>query len=142
MSLECIKTLVNELTTLHVTRGVQPSDLVDNMFEDAYVESSFRKTLGGMVFEIAFQEIDEDEHPTKVTMRYTYDQNRHLTLVEQKVAAKKFSTQWDRASSIQERVERLETLLTEKLPRHKVAAILSSIPKDFVDMFPRLKLVA
>lgn len=142
MSLESIKTLVNELTTLHVTRGIQPSDLIDNVFDDVYVESSFRKKPEGMIFEITFLEVNEDEPPTKVTMRYTYDLNRHLMLVEQKVAAKKFITQWDRTSSIQERIEKLEALLTKKLPRYKISAILSTMPKDFIKAFPRLTLVA
>lgn len=142
MSLESIKSLVDELTTLHISRGVQPSDLIDNLFEDAYVESAARKLSGGTVFEITFLESDEDERPAKVTMRYTYDNNRYLVLIEQKVAAKKYATQWDRGASVRQRVEELEAMLTANLPREKVAAILSTIPDDFIAMFPRLKLVA
>lgn len=142
MSLESIKTLVDELTTLHVTRGVQPSDLVDNLFEADYVESSARKTPLGMVFEITFLEPDEDGAPSKVTMRYTYDCNRHLTLIEQKVAAKRFSIQWDRAQAVQERIGKLEILLAEKLPQEKVAMILSTMPQEYRALAPRLQLVA
>ena len=69
MSLETIKTLVDELTTLHVTRGVQPSDLIDNLYEDDYVESSARKTSDGLIFEITYQEADEEGTLAKVTMR-------------------------------------------------------------------------
>jgi len=142
MSLESIKTLVDELTTLHVTRGVQPSDLIDNLFEADYVESSARKTPLGMVFEITFLESDEDGAPSKVTMRYTYDRERHLTLVEQKVAAKRFSIQWDRAQAVQERIGKLEILLAERLPQEKVAMILSTMPQEYMALAPRLQLVA
>lgn len=142
MSLESIKSLVDELTALHIGRGVQPSELIDNMFEDAYVESATRKTSSGMVFEITFLESDEDERPVKVTMRYTYDCDRYLVLIEQKVAAKRFTVQWDRTTSVRKRVEALEALLLENLPQEKVASILSTIPADFVTMFPRLRLVA
>lgn len=142
MSLESIKLLVDELTTLRVTRGVQPSDLIDNMFEDAYVESTARKTSAGMVFDLTFLEADDDGTSSKVTMRYTYDLHRHLTLVEQKVSAKKFSVQWARAQAVQERVEKLEVLLAAKLPEDQVALILSTIPKDYMKLIQQLRLVA
>ncbi|MNZ94486.1 hypothetical protein D3C78_1135970 [compost metagenome] len=142
MSLESIKLLVDELSTLHVTRGVQPSELIDNLFEDDYVESSARKTSQGLVFELTFLEADDDGSSSKVTMRYTYDRSRHLVLVEQKVAAKRFSIQWDRARAVQERLGRLEALLADQLPREKVAAILSSMPQDYLALAPRLQLVA
>lgn len=141
MSLESIKLLVDELTTLHISRGVQPSDLIDNLFEDVYVESASRKTSNGVIFEITFLETDEDDCPVKVAMRYTYDSSRNLVLIEQKVA-KKYAIQWDRAASIRQRVERLEAMLTTSLPQEKVTAILSTIPDDFLAIFPRLKLVA
>ncbi|CAB5592102.1 hypothetical protein N5D79_17165 [Pseudomonas sp. GD03817] len=142
MSLETIKTLVDELTTLHVTRGVQPSELVDNLFEDDYVESSARKTSAGLIFELTFTESVEEELSSKVTMRYTYDHNRHLVLVEQKVAAKRFSVQWDRARAVQERIEKLEALLSGRLPEAQVARILATMPKDYLALAPRLQLVA
>ncbi|WP_085706610.1 hypothetical protein [Pseudomonas sp. B35(2017)] len=142
MSLESIKMLVDELSTLHVTRGVQPSELIDNLFEDDYVESSARKTSQGLVFELTFQEADDDGSSSKVTMRYTYDLSRHLVRVEQKVAAKRFSIQWDRARAVQERLGKLEALLTERLPQEKVAAILSTMPQDYLALAPRLQLVA
>lgn len=142
MSLESIKILVDELSTLHVTRGVQPSELIDNLFENDYVESSARKTSQGLVFELTFSEQDEDGSSSKVTMRYTYDRSRYLVLVEQKVAAKRFSIQWDRACAVQERLGKLEAQLTDQLPREKVAAILSTMPQDYLALAPQLRLVA
>ncbi|HFL7943247.1 TPA: hypothetical protein ACG5DM_006401 [Pseudomonas putida] len=142
MSLETIKTLVDELTTLHVTRGVQPSDLIDNLFEDDYVESSARKTSDGLIFEITYQEADEEGTLAKVTMRYTYDRSRHLVLVEQKLTAKRFSIQWDRTQAVQERIAKLESILSSKLPHAKIAQILATIPKDYLALAPRLQLVA
>lgn len=142
MSLESIKMLVDELSTLHATRGVQPSELIDNLFEDDYVESSARKNSQGIVFELNFLEPDDNGLPSKVGMRYTYDWSRNLVLVEQKVAAKRFSIQWDRAYAVQERLGKIEALLGDELPREKVAAILSTIPKDYLVLAPRLQLVA
>lgn len=142
MSLESIKLLVDELSTLHVSRGVQPSELIDNLFEDDYIESSARKTSQGLVFELTFQEADDDGARSKVTMRYTYDLSRHLVLVEQKVAAKRFSIQWDRARAVQERLGKLDALLAERLPQERVAAILSTMPQDYLALAPRLQLVA
>jgi len=142
MSLDSIKILVDELSTLHVTRGVQPSELIDNLFEENYVESSARKTPQGLVFELTFLEADDEGSSSKVTMRYTYDLNRHLVLVEQKVAAKRFAIQWDRPRAVQERLAKLEALLSNRLPQESVAAILSTMPQDYLAIAPRLQLVA
>jgi hypothetical protein len=142
MSLESIKMLVDELSILHVTRGVQPNELIDNLFEDDYVESSARKTSQGLVFELTFQEADDDGSSSKVTMRYTYDRRRHLVLVEQKVAAKRFNVQWDRTRAVQERLGKLEALLADQLPRESIATILSTMPQDYLALAPRLQLVA
>ncbi|SFX87394.1 hypothetical protein SAMN03159390_02881 [Pseudomonas sp. NFACC49-2] len=142
MSLESIKMLVDELSILHVTRGVQPNELIDNLFEDDYVESSARKTSQGLVFELTFQEADDDGSSSKVTMRYTYDRGRHLVLVEQKVAAKRFNVQWDRTRAVQERLGKLEALLADQLPRESIATILSTMPQDYLALAPRLQLVA
>lgn len=142
MSLEIIKSLVDELTTLHITLGLQPSDLIENIFEDCYLESTSKKTADGVVFEITFQELDEDERPSNVTMRYTYNQDRYLVLIEQKVATKSFSVQWDRTSCIQSKIEKLEALLVVNLPKRQVAAIMSTMPKDFLQLSSKLQLVA
>lgn len=142
MSLEIIKTIVDDLVTLHITKGVQPADLADNIFEDSYLESSSYKTATGAVFEIAFQEVDEDNSPNKITMRYTYDHNRYLLLVEQKVANTRFKIQWDRAVCVQEKLGRLESLLTVELPKSQVATILATMPSDFLKLSPKLQLVA
>ncbi|MCO7556854.1 hypothetical protein [Metapseudomonas otitidis] len=142
MSLETIKILVDELSTLHVSRGVQPSELIDNLFENDYVGSSARKTSQGLVFELTFSELDEDGSLSNVTMRYTYDRSRFLVLVEQKVATKRFSIQWDRSYAILERLRKLEAQLTSLLPREKVAAILSTIPQDYLALAPQLRLAA
>lgn len=142
MSLDSIKILVDELSTLHVTRGVQPGELIDNLFDEDYVESSARKTPLGLVFELTFQEADDDGSSSKVTMRYTYDLSRHLVLVEQKVAAKRFAIQWDRTRAVQERLAKLEALLSNRLPQESVAAILSTMPQDYLAIAPRLRLIA
>lgn len=142
MSIETIKTLVDELTTLHITRGVQPGDLADNVFEDSYVTSSSCKTPTGAQFEMTFQEVDEDHQVSQVTMRYTYDQSRYLLLVEQRVSGKRFVVQWDRAVCIKEKVDQLEVLLNTELPKERVKSILATIPADFLKLFPKLQLVA
>jgi hypothetical protein len=82
-----------------------------------------------LVFELTFQEADDGGASNKVTMRYSYDLNRHLVLVEQKVAAKRFSVQWDRAIAVQERLGKLEALLSERLPQERSPRSFQPCPK-------------
>jgi hypothetical protein len=142
MSLKIIKSLVDELTALHNTLGVQPSELIDNIFEDCYLESTSKKTADGVVFEITFYEDDENDRPNNVTMRYTYNRSRYLVLIEQKIASKRFGVQWDRCSCIQSKLEKLESLLGPDLPKRQIAAIMATMPKDFLKLSPKLQLVA
>lgn len=63
-------------------------------------------------------------------------------LVEQKVSSKKFSVQWDRNSCIRGKIEKLEALLNAEPPSDQVAAILATMPSDFLKLLSRLQLVA
>lgn len=88
----------------------------------------------GVVFEITFQEVDEGERPSNVTMRHTYNQDRYLVLIEQKIATKRFSVQWDRSTWTQSKIEKLEALLVANLPKRQVAAIVATILKDLLQL--------
>ncbi|RQB69389.1 hypothetical protein IPC436_16200 [Pseudomonas aeruginosa] len=142
MSLKRIKSLVDELTTLHITKGVQPSDLADNIYDDIYLDSQSRRESGKIVFEISFLEAEDHTPPSKITMRYTYNLERYLMRIEQKISSRKFSIQWDRSHCIGEKLDQLDALLALELPREKVSKIISTLPNDFLKRSPRLKLVA
>ncbi|MDK2751708.1 MAG: hypothetical protein KYX60_13760 [Halomonas meridiana] len=58
------------------------------------------------------------------------------------MAAKRFAIQWDRTRAVQERLAKLEALLSNRLPQESVAAILSTMPQDYLAIAPRLQLVA
>ncbi|MDT3721527.1 hypothetical protein [Pseudomonas oryzihabitans] len=143
MSTLAIKAIIEELTTLHVVKGVQPSELVDSIFEENYLESSFQKTTKGYVFKLSFTEKEDlsDQYQV-IEMRYTYNKDRHLVLIQQKIGSKRLVTQWDRQVAIEERVSKLKTLLLESKSHQSVAKILATLPCEFSEIKTQLKLVA
>ncbi|KTS78962.1 hypothetical protein NS274_03615 [Pseudomonas oryzihabitans] len=143
MSRLAIKAIIEELTTLHVVKGVQPSELVDSIFEENYLESSFKKTAEGYVFKLSFREKEDlSDQYQMIEMRYTYNKDRHLVLIQQKLGSRRLVTQWDRQAAIEERVSKLKTLLLESKSHQSVAKILATLPSEFSEIKAQLKLVA
>ena len=100
-----IKSLIDELTATHLTPGVQPSEIADAVFEDNYKSIESENKNGIISMSVTFLDYD-DEGATPVIMRYTYNPDRVLMRVEQKVGKRPFKAQWDREQAI-------DTLLTE-----------------------------
>lgn len=143
MSRLAIKAIIEELTTLHVVKGVQPSELVDSIFEENYLESSFKKTAEGYVFKLSFREKEDlSDQYQMIEMRYTYNKDRHLVLIQQKLGSRRLVTQWDRQAAIEERVSKLKTLLLESKSHQSVSKILATLPSEFSEIKAQLKLVA
>ena len=86
---------IRSLLALRLSKGIQPSEMADAIFESDYEEINIEKAGGHVCMEVSFY--DED---AKHTMRYTYDQDRYILMVEQKVGGKDFCVQWDRSEVV------------------------------------------
>ncbi|TMP80577.1 hypothetical protein CWB73_11130 [Pseudoalteromonas phenolica] len=102
-----IEKLLNKLTATYLSKGVQPSDICDLLFEKDYVDFTLEKTNDAIVMSVSFVEVD-DESFVKQTMRYTYDIERNLQLIEQKSGRSRFKVQWSRHTALQEIITELK----------------------------------
>ena len=134
---------VQGLLDLHLTRGVQPSELADNLFDVEYTDYSLKKRGLTLILELSYQEELED-FSQNICMRYTYDMERYLVRIEQRVGSSKFSVQWCRSTAIAKAVADVTRYLTSAgLSAKAISAVLDTLPKDLISSIgERLKLVA
>ncbi|MDH0745258.1 hypothetical protein N5D61_02730 [Pseudomonas sp. GD03842] len=128
---EGVNIAVNALMALYVTKGVQPSELIDNIFDDEYrTVSSKRNSDQTVTFTLSY--IDQGaESIQTVESRYTYDADRILLLVEQKVGAGRYSTQWSRKEATARAIENLATALFEAgYSPERISSSLATLPVD------------
>jgi len=137
-----IKVLINKLTSIHLTPGVQPSEISDAIFEDEYKHIELKKKNGVVQMTVKFIDYDGNlEIP--VIMRYTYNLNKVLLLVEQKVDRCSFKVQWDRDKEIDSLLTEISRRLLELNNELEVDRVMNTIPKDLrTDMRNCLRLVA
>ncbi|WP_223466863.1 hypothetical protein [Pseudomonas sp. GL-RE-26] len=134
---------VQGLLDLHLTRGVQPSDLADNLFDVEYTDYSLKKRGSILILDLSYQEELEDSFQ-KICMRYTYSAERYLVKIEQRVGLSKFSVQWCRSIAIASAVADVTQCLSSAgLSGKAISKVLDTLPQDLIDSIgERLKLVA
>lgn len=134
---------IQNLLNLHLARGVQPSELVDNLFDSEYIDFSLKKKNSSLVLELSYVE-ELEECSQKIFMRYTYSAEKYLNRIEQKISSGKFSTQWCRNEEVTKAIAAIKNCLYQQgLSPESVNKILSTLPSDLVaSVGDRLKLVA
>ena len=137
-----IKELINKLTLIYLTPGVQPSEISDAIFEDEYKQIDLQKKNGEIKMSVTFLDYDR-EFPVTVVMRYTYNLNNILLLVEQKVDRCPFKVQWDRDKEIDSLLTEISRRLLELNNDLEVERVMNTIPDVLrTDMRNCLRLVA
>ncbi|WP_018694350.1 hypothetical protein [Algicola sagamiensis] len=128
---EEIQSLLDKLTATYLTKGVQPSEISDAIFEKSYQAIEVSKQEDLVYYDISFLEDDDDGLPPAIhKMRYIYNLERYLLRVEQKVGRKKYVQQWDREVSIKEMICSLSSLLLELNDEGAVNCFIKTLPDD------------
>lgn len=129
-----MRNIMNEaiqgLLSLHLTKGVQPSDLSDNLFDTEYTDLNLKKKNGLLILDLSYME-ETDESPQKVSMRYTYNSDRYLLLIEQKIGSGKLHTQWCRNTAITTALRNTASALADAgVSPESIGTILKTLPDD------------
>jgi len=134
---------IQGLLNLHLTKGVQPSDLSNNLFDQEYVDFNIKKKNGALILDLSYME-ETDELPQKISMRYTYNSDRYLVLIEQKIGTRKFNVQWCRISAVAIATRNVtDVLASAGISPTVIGAILETLPNDLKEsIVVRLRSVA
>lgn len=136
------QTLVDKLLSTALTKGVQPSDLADALFEKSYREMKISKLNGSINLEISFSD-ETEEGESLCVMRYIYRTDNTLVRVEQKVNKGKFRVQWDRSMDIEATIAQIKKQLIKYNDYKAVNQWFAELPETVTaELHPKLKLVA
>lgn len=137
-----IKALIHEISTLHLTFGVQPNELVEAAFNENYVSFEIRKNATSLFLLLTFDEYDGGDKSI-VKMRYSYSLDKKLMRVEQKIDNSQYKKQWDRLECMDNFINELASELSNLNEASTVDAILSRLPNDLLERIkPMLTAVA
>lgn len=126
-----IKHTLDKLVSLHLMNGLQPSEIADAIFEKEYSDIKIEKTSTNIHLIASFVE-DVDGEVVHHKMRYIYDQNKKLQIVEQKLGKASFKIQWDREQEISLLLSTLSSQLKTINNNESVDRLMSDIPEELV----------
>lgn len=138
---ETITKLLNKLVAIHITKGVQPSDLADAIFEKDYSTIEVKRKSEGIQVIVTFCDSDFDDITNK--MKYIYDKSKYLQSIEQKVGSSRYKKQWNRSDNINKLIRQLKPLLKNNSSLKNIEDFFQDIPKkEKLSIFSKLQLVA
>jgi hypothetical protein len=137
-----VNRLLEDISSTYLTKGVQPSEIADAIYEKAYCSIEMSKKSDSIQMIVSFQDEDE-EVSSKIKMRYIYNFEKNLVRIEQKVNGLSYKIQWDRSSALELMISQLETELLQINDQSLVSQVLDTLPKEIYRIIkPRFKLVA
>ncbi|EJB1785768.1 MULTISPECIES: hypothetical protein [Vibrio] len=130
--------VLEKLVATYLSKGVQPSDIVDTMFEEHYVDMNIKKSSDSLVMTYSFEEVDDNDQINCISMKYTYSKSMYLQSVEQKVGKGRYKVQWDRSEDLKTTVKKLIQLTGSE---DNLNQIIKTVPCE-IQKFIKTPLVA
>ncbi|MEB5930114.1 hypothetical protein [Acinetobacter schindleri] len=126
--------LIDKLMALYLTKGVQPSELADAIFEESYVNMISQKTNGLIEVTLSFHEKCEETFKYHVhSMKYVYNLDCFLIQIEESIDSNNFKLVWSRDSSAQIIIRDIQNrLLDIGYTKDAIEIILKTLPKNSI----------
>lgn len=119
---------LDRLLDLMLTSGVQPSDLVDNIFLNEYNSISYKKHEQNIIGKLVFEE-KEGDITTTITMKYTYDSEKRICRIEEEVDGRTLIL-WDRSNTETELINDILNIMDKKYSGDEVNKFIMSLPEQ------------
>ncbi len=129
---------IKKLAMIVETKGIQISELADNLYEGHYQSITIKKTKNGIIADLYFHdEIDGKKQIAK--MRYTYTKERTLMMIEE-ISGKKKHTLWNRESFVKELVDEVVKGMRLYLNKKEKKKFIKGLPLEVRAYFEDKKL--
>ena len=126
---ETVKKTLDQLVSLHLMKGLQPSEIADAIFDQEYSDIKIEKTSDKILLIASFVE-ENDGDVTHHKMRYSYNSQRKLFLIEQKLGKSSYKIQWDREHEISKLLTTLTSQLRTLNSSESVDELMERIPSE------------
>lgn len=125
---EIIKSKIERLINIRMTVGVQPNDLANNIFDDAYKNINFKKINDNVIAELNFEENIENK-VCNTTLKYTYDRNMRVMRIEEIINGNA-KIEWDRDLIENELLQDIVNILKNEYSDEKSKEFINTLPND------------
>ena len=125
-----IQKKIKEIVNLELTKGVRPSDLVDNIFDKNYQTIKITKDVKSISMEIVYLEKHVNTE-ISVALTYFYDKDAKVYLITEKVDGNE-AILWSREERNRDLIVELKQLL-ENCSYSTKNRIMSSLPEKLHD---------
>ena len=133
MELNCSEIIskVNELVGLRLDKGVSPSELMENIASDDYIEVNARKLFNGVQCSVIFFD-NSLFSDVKIKYKYVYIYNKEMVLSEIKLVKNKIeSIVWNREAEEKRILEQIIKLFSSsKMSDYYRTEFIKSLPVD------------
>ncbi|HEA3272388.1 hypothetical protein BTV54_00135 [Pasteurella multocida subsp. multocida] len=138
-----INILMDKIVSLNIAKGIQPSELSESFFDDEYSSIIIEKSHNYVYAIVSFTDTDEQNNTSQHLFRYTYNKEKQLLQIEEKLNNKAYKTVWNRSKTLESLYVELSDKLLELNPKQKVNDLLKQIPQpEIYRIFQKLRLVA
>ncbi|HDR1823822.1 hypothetical protein [Pasteurella multocida] len=138
-----INILMDKIVSLNIAKGIQPSELSESFFDDEYSSIIIEKSHNYVYAIVSFTDTDEQNNTSEHLFRYTYNKEKQLLQIEEKLNNKAYKTVWNRSKVLESLYVELSDKLVELNPKQKVNDLLKQIPQpEIYRIFQTLRLVA
>jgi len=126
---------VNELVELSLNKGINPSELMENIASDDYIEVSAKKLCNGVQCNVIFFD-DSIFSDGKIKYKYVYIYNKKMFLIEIKLIKNKTeSLIWNREAEERKILEQIIDLFNKnKMDGHYKTEFIKSLPVDLYEV--------
>ncbi len=130
---------ITKLINIELLVGVQPSELVDNIFFTSYKNINISKTKKNIIMEIVYVEKHLDTE-LDVSLIYFYDLNKNVVLISEKIGGEE-TILWSRKEKEKEILFNINSLL-EKLDVIERNQIIETFPKKYKNKLTKKFIIA
>lgn len=130
---------ITKLINIELLIGVQPSELVDNIFFTNYKNINLSKTKKNIIMEIIYVEKHLDTE-LDVSLNYFYDLNKNVVLISEKIGEEE-TILWSRKEKEKEILFSINSLL-ENLDVIERNQIIETFPKKYKNKLTKKFIIA
>lgn len=123
-----IKKEIDDLINLMLTDGVQPTDLADNIFDEAYISIKYKKFNGQIIGNVTFEE-EVDSRKISTTLRYFYNASKQVIKIEE-VINRRRTILWDREQQEREKLLKIICLMEEYHTEEQIEKFINTLPDN------------
>ena len=125
-----IQNKINTLLELKLSKGVQPSDLSQAIFEKEYFSTHIDKHDNGVILKLSYSDELKNDKKQIITMNYHYSLDGILQEIHESVGNQTMSIQWSRKSRYKSLVLEITLEMMTCGMESKISAFLQTLPEE------------